>query len=70
MGCKFCNRKVKLDKQGIYYAFNNEKYFLTGACVGVDSQGKVYLESYGDDYSDRYYPKYCPECGRKLIGVE
>lgn len=33
---------------------------------GRDYSGNIYLVAVGEDDEERYYPKYCPECGRKL----
>lgn len=32
---------------------------------GRDSIG-FYIAGVGDGYTDRYYPKFCPECGRRI----
>ena len=32
---------------------------------GKDGQGKTIIIAKGDD-EEYYYPKFCPECGRKL----
>lgn len=32
---------------------------------GVNRDGKIRLTASGDDRAD-YYPKFCPECGRRL----
>lgn len=33
---------------------------------GRDYSGNIYLVAVSEDDEERYYPKYCPECGRKL----
>ena len=35
-------------------------------CVGADANGSFVMIAVGDDESDFYYPKFCPECGREL----
>ena len=35
-------------------------------CAGVDENGNLIMVAMGDDESDFYYPKFCPECGRQL----
>lgn len=66
MKCKFCNRKIVTDEQGHYFSFLNEAYLRSGICVGVGENGKVYILSSDDLCADKYFPKYCPECGRRL----
>lgn len=34
--------------------------------VGKDENNRVVIYGISNDYSNPYYPKYCPECGRKL----
>ncbi len=34
--------------------------------IGVDPKGHPVLRACGDDCTDDYYPKFCPECGRRL----
>lgn len=31
-----------------------------------DKDNRLALYGVGDDYTELYYPKFCPECGRKL----
>ena len=31
-----------------------------------DENGRLYLDAEGETMTDEYYPKYCPECGKKL----
>lgn len=39
---------------------------LTSLIRGVDEDGRVFIIAEGEDESDRYYPKFCPECGRQF----
>ena len=33
---------------------------------GIDKNNRAFIVACGDDESDYYYPKFCPECGRRL----
>ena len=72
--CKFCNMTPTIDKDWGYDNWDNEISIARGSYtklyIGVDEKGKVCIRACGDDYTDNYYPKYCPECGRKLIESE
>lgn len=61
MGCEFCD---------INQCEEPERKVVDGMWAQLmadfDKSGRVFLYASGDDYSDPYYPKYCPECGRKL----
>jgi hypothetical protein len=69
-----CKRKPIFDKRhGIYCAYASTKYLVDGhsnkqpsLAAGPDRNGDftIFIES-GKD-SSYYYPKFCPECGRKL----
>ena len=69
--CKYCNRKPEFDKSGNFYEWDNEEEIAQGPwtlmCAGVDEKGRMILTAIGDERAV-YYPKYCPECGRKLEG--
>ncbi len=68
--CKYCNRKPVFDSAGYYETWSNKETVATGAysslSIGVDASGKLIILGGGDDDTEPYYPKYCPECGRKL----
>ncbi len=34
---------------------------------GVDDNGQFFIFASGEDNSERYYPKFCPECGRRIL---
>lgn len=38
----------------------------TSLYIGIDPNGRTIMRACGDDYTDNYYPKFCPECGRDL----
>lgn len=72
--CKFCNMTPILNKSWGYDKYENQIQLVdsnwTALYIGVDELGKICMRACGDDYTDNYYPKYCPECGRKLIESE
>lgn len=67
--CKLCSRKVKFGRYGSYSSTDNEITIATGAWTtleaGLDPRGNLYLSAMGDGRAD-YYPKFCPECGKKI----
>ena len=68
--CKFCNQVPVIDKDWGYDKYKNEIQLTGGGWtalyIGVDEHGKICMRACGDGYTENYYPKYCPECGRKL----
>lgn len=71
-GCGYCNQKPKFDSDGYYEKYWNEVEIADGAWtslkIGVDEEGRICMRALGDGYTENYYPKYCPNCGRKLQG--
>lgn len=69
--CKYCERKPEFDTDGSYYYWDNEDPVAWGAYsilyFGVDQDAQMYIVASGDDRTERYYPKFCPGCGRKLV---
>lgn len=69
MSCKYCSRKPELFHDGSFDEWENEETIASGSwtsmSVGVDADGRMRLVAVGDGRAE-YYPKYCPECGRKL----
>ena len=67
--CKFCHQELVL-KDGCYYEFYNQILLASGGWtalyIGVNKTGETVMRASGEDLTDNYYPKYCPECGRKL----
>lgn len=68
--CKMCSIQPKfiVDR----YNYYESTIDLGSGCSGwtslrrgKDENNKVVIIATGDD-SEYYYPKYCPECGRKL----
>lgn len=70
--CKFCEIK-KYDPNN----FTNANIILCDAdytyvVIGIaspneeDKVNKIAIWGSGEDTTNYYYPKFCPECGRKL----
>ena len=68
--CKYCHQKPTIDPDGYFDKFENQITLVTGGwtslSIGVDRHGETVMRACGEDFADDYYPKYCPECGRKL----
>lgn len=67
--CGFCGMTYLANE--VYAAKREQRTEITASgwtslIRGVDETGKVFIIAEGEDDSDRYYPKFCPECGRKL----
>lgn len=69
MTCKYCERKPVFNEYGFFESCENEEIIRVGAwsCIslGVDENGELVIVAHGDGPT-YYYPKYCPECGRKV----
>lgn len=66
--CKICGCKPSFcgdyyDKYESTIELSSEDWISLRA--GKDENSKVFLYAQGDEEC-YYYPKYCPECGRKL----
>lgn len=50
--------------------FDSSKLLSSGPWTWLkackDKDNRLALYAVGDDYSDLHYPKFCPECGRRL----
>lgn len=71
--CKFCYQKP------VFYGDWFDRYESgvsiaeggwASVFIGADRDGKTVIYACSDGWTDDYYPKYCPECGRKLIEAE
>lgn len=71
--CKLCGGDPVFYPDGSYDWFGSsaplEGGFMTEIRGGPDESGRFYMMAVGEDTSDRYYPKFCPECGR-FLGAE
>lgn len=67
--CKYCSMKPKLyDTWYCYYESGIElaEGGWTSLYIGADDEGRVAMWGCGDGETNFYYPKFCPECGRRL----
>lgn len=68
--CKICGLKPQFYSDGTYSRYDSAIELTSGGWTNVfaakDENNKVCIYGLGDDYTENYYPKYCPECGRKL----
>lgn len=74
MSCKLCGMKPKFEYNQYtnsvdFRDYDNEFDIADGPWTvmyaGVDADGRIRLTAEGDGRAD-YYPKFCPECGRRL----
>lgn len=67
--CKLCEQIPSYDDVWDNYWDNeipiSSNIGYAGLYMGVNKDGSYYIAASGDDRV-WYYPKYCPECGRKL----
>lgn len=67
--CRFCHQAPVIN-DGYFYEGDNEIRLVSGGWtslnIGVNADGDVVMRACGDNYTEDYFPKYCPECGRKL----
>lgn len=69
IGCSFCTARYAAFMQW-QHDREQRKELVPGGWTtlerGVDKDNRTFIVAVGDDETDRYYPKFCPECGRKL----
>ena len=68
--CRFCRRKYDNTKSFYENAIEIANGPWVGLRANIDEEGRPYMYAVGDDYTERYYPKFCPECGRALPEFE
>lgn len=75
--CKFCHQTPTFSESLIDSWFDKYESQIelasggwTVMYIGVNEGGDVVMRACGDDYTDDYFPKYCPECGRMLRSRE
>lgn len=67
--CQLCERKH--DESAVVSSHKENRELLAGdpwttlEC-GVDNEDRLFLIACGEDETEHYYPKFCPECGRQL----
>ena len=61
-GCEFCDINIAGDRR--------RRTIETGSWVALlsefDDYDRLFLFAQAENNTDRYYPEFCPECGRKL----
>ena len=67
--CQLCERKY--DESAVVSFHKENRQLLAGDSWtalegGVDEEDRLFLIACGEDETERYYPKFCPECGRQL----
>ena len=55
--CVFC-------QSGKHFVLVEGNYSTLG--VNCDSENRIFMYGSGDDETDYYYPRYCPNCGRRI----
>ena len=75
MACDYCSMKPEFrfdhwtGQKEFTGEWDNEIKIADGAWTamyfGVDADGRFRLTASGDGRAD-YYPKFCPECGRRV----
>ena len=60
--CKYCNQEP--ETIDVCVAAGEGAY--AALYMGVDENANLKMYASGENNSDDYYPKFCPECGRKL----
>ena len=72
-GCKYCNKELKYTTNAYGHTFLDTEEEIVGGegawavlYTGIDENRNLYMYAAGDNDSDLYYPKFCPECGHKL----
>lgn len=73
--CKFCEiRKWDPNHQANNSIYLTYSQYVGGAEMGIvppqpeDTENRIAIWTTDEDgIKDYYYPKFCPECGRKLI---
>lgn len=65
--CNFCQIEGEPPKE---FKYANGLEIVNGPWIGLsryfDVNGKPYLMATAEEDTERYYFKYCPECGRKI----
>lgn len=68
--CKICSCKPYFYSDGMYSEYESGIDLAMGGWTslraGKDANNKIIMYGQGDGLTKLYYPKYCPECGRKL----
>ena len=70
--CKLCGKKPFFYHDGTYTQHESTIVVAEGGWttvrIGPDKDGRIFIVGVSDGETERYYPKFCPECGRALPG--
>lgn len=58
--CAYCNPR----EMGSRFLVADGGY--TSLYLEIIDEDRIGMYGVGDDYTDYYFPKFCPECGRRL----
>ena len=68
--CNLCGIKPEFYRSGGYMGLESKVLLADGGSTtlhfGIDASRTFFIQAIGEDEGDRYYPKFCPECGRRL----
>ena len=68
--CKLCGIKPKFSG-GCYDPYESKEAIAGGNWValyfGAEEDGTLFMAATGEDETEHYHPKFCPECGRQLF---
>ena len=68
--CPLCSITPSFDGTGFWERYDSSVELASGSWTMLyackDRHGMLALYGCGDDETEFYYPKFCPECGRKL----
>lgn len=69
--CKFCGIKPKFYTKDEYASYESRITVVDGNWVamyfGAEKDGTLFMSASAESETDHYHPKFCPECGRRLI---
>lgn len=72
--CKFCGMKPAFYGDGEYAPYESRITVVDGGWsalyFGAEEDGTLFMSAVGDGETEHYHPKFCPECGRQLLGGE
>lgn len=64
--CEYCERKPAYMNGKFIYWYNETQLDDAGIVMGLDEHEQIYLSDY--EYGNKWYPNFCPVCGRQLRG--
>lgn len=64
MDCVFCSLKSDGKVNETEMQIGNSSW--VGLYVCKDRNNKLYIYASGEENTDWYYPKFCPECGKQI----